>query len=352
MSAGFSRTVELLQQNFESILPVILSLFPGIIISSWFIIKYWISKPTPKRKNSPPSPRGGIPVFGNLLQLDSLPHYSLHSMAEKCGPVMLLRFGSIPTVIISSAEGARQVMKTQDLIFSDRPYSSVAARLLYNMKDVSVSPYGEYWRQLKSVCVLQLLSNRKVQEFHQVREEEIALAMEKISKVNGNVAVNLSEMFMSVTNDVVCRSAFGRKYGEGESGKKFRSILSEFLQLLGTSYVGAFIPFLAWINRVNGIDSRIARVAEEIDRFLEGVVEERLKKNYYGDEEKKQSSEKNIGEDFLDIMLRIHMDSSTGVAIERDSVKAVILVRSCLITIVLYFFRNFFNFQESETVIL
>lgn len=317
MSAGFWRI--LLH------LPVILTLFPGIIISLWFFIKFWISKPiTPKKKNLPPSPSGGIPVFGNLLQLDSLPHHSLHSMAEKCGPVMLLHFGSVPTVIISSAEGASQVMKTQDLIFSDRPYSSVAARLLYNMKDVSVSPYGEYWRQLKSICVLQLLSNRKVHEFRRVREEEISLAIEKISEVNGHVAVNLSEMFMSVTNGIVCRSAFGRKYGEGEIGKKFRSILSEFLQLLGTSYVGAFIPCLNWINRVNGFDARIARVAEEMDRFLDGVVEERLQKNYYGGG--RGGDEEKIGENFIDIMLRIHMDNSTGVAIDRDSVKAVILV--------------------------
>lgn len=184
---------------------------------------------------------------------------------------------------------------------------------------------------MKSICVLRLPSNKRVQEFRQVREEEISMAVEKIIN-KGPVAVNLSETFMSVTNDIVCRSAFGRKHGEGESGKNFRFLLTELLQILGTSYIGAFIPWLQWINRVNGFDARIARVAGEIDRFLDGVIEERLEKKSYeygrsctGDDDPKKHSEKNIGEDFLDIMLRIHKDNSTGVAIDRDSVKAVVL---------------------------
>lgn len=73
---------------------------------------------------------------------------------------MLLHLGSVPTLVLS-ADAAREVMKTNDLIFSNRPESSVALRLLYDTKDVSVAPYGEYWRQLKSIYVLQLLSNKR-----------------------------------------------------------------------------------------------------------------------------------------------------------------------------------------------
>lgn len=124
---------------------------------------------------------------------------------------MFLKLGSVNTLIVSSAEAASEIMKTHDLIFSDRPKSNVNKKLLYDFKDVSVAPYGEYWRQMRSICVLQLLSNKRVQSYRAVREEETALLVKKIEERSPE-AVNLSELFMTLTNDIVSRAAFGRKY--------------------------------------------------------------------------------------------------------------------------------------------
>ncbi|KAL2496670.1 Xyloglucan endotransglucosylase/hydrolase [Forsythia ovata] len=52
-----------------------------------------------------------------------------------------------------------EIMRTHDVIFTNRPDSNVAQRLLYDGKDLSIALYGEYWRQLKSIFVLQLLSD-------------------------------------------------------------------------------------------------------------------------------------------------------------------------------------------------
>lgn len=294
--------------------PIFFSLFPLILL--WFLFKLFSAS----RKNHPPSPPG-LPIIGNLHQLSSLPHYPLHSLAQKYGPIMFLKFGSAPTVVVSSADGASLIMKTHDLIFSDRPVSRTANKLLYNMKDISVAPYGEYWRQLKSICVLQLLGNKKVQAFCNIREEETSLMMQKIKRASlDSTPVNLSEMFVSLTNDIVCRSAFGRKYGEGEIGKKFKLLVGEFLKLLGGGSLVEFVPCLSWINRVNGYDARVDRVAREIDQFLEGVVQERL-----DGADSCRSIDGESREDFLDILLKIYKDNATGVTMDRDSIKAIIL---------------------------
>lgn len=288
-------------------------LFQSLIISIfifWFISRFfWKLR---GNKNLAPSPPK-LPILGNLHQLSSLPHHNLRSMARKHGPIMLLHFGNLPTLVVSSAGAAREIMKTHDLTFADRPDSGVSRRLLYDNKDVSVAPYGEYWRQLKSICVLQLLSNKRVQSFHSIREEETALLMKNVGQSSGSV--NLSDMFTQLMNDVVCRSAFGRKYSEGDGGKKFLSLLTEFLDLLGTISIGDFVPCLSWINRVKGFDARVDRVAKELDEFLEEVLRQR---------EKTPSQQ---GENFVDILLDIYRNNSTGVPIVRDSIKAIILVR-------------------------
>ncbi|KAL0441098.1 UNVERIFIED_CONTAM: cytochrome [Sesamum radiatum] len=206
-----------------------------------------------------------------------------------------------------------EIMKTHDLIFADRPQSSVSRRLLYDFKDVSVAPYGEYWRQLKSICVLQLLSNKRVQSFHVIKEEETAILVNKIQKSLS--PVNLSEMFTGLTNDVISRSAFGRKYSEGEIGKKFLSLLTEFLELLGSFPIGSFIPGLSWISRVNGFDARVDKVSKELDEFLEGVIKEHME----------APKEDKNGANFVDILLDIYQSNSSGVSIDRDSIKAILL---------------------------
>ncbi|CAN1234062.1 CYP71CB1 [Linum perenne] len=135
-------------------------------------------------------------------------------MSQLHGPIMLLHLGRSPTLVISSPESAKEILKTHDLTFSNRTDSIIARRLLYNYKDLSLSPYGEYWRQMRSICVMQLLSTKKVQSFRLVREEEANLMVERIENQRNSSGgpVDLGEMFAVMTEDVISRVAFGKKY--------------------------------------------------------------------------------------------------------------------------------------------
>lgn len=231
---------------------------------------------------------------------------------------MLLHFGSAKVLVLSSAEAAKEVMKTHDLIFANRPETMSSQKLLYNAKDVAFAPYGEYWRQIKSISVLHLLNNRKIKSFHVVREEEITLMVKKIKDASfSGSLINLSEIFMTLTHDVVCRAALGRKHDEGESGAKFSRLLSEFVELLGDFFVGDYIPWLAWVSKFNGLEAKLDKVAKGLDEFLEGVVEEHMAQQKSGDGEEHN--------DFVDVLVWIHKGNLAGIEIDRTSIKAVIL---------------------------
>lgn len=233
---------------------------------------------------------------------------------------MHMHLGSVPTIVVSSADAAREIMKTNDLIFANRPETSLGRKLLYDSKDVSVAPYGEHWRQLKSIMVLQLLSNKRVQSFQAVRDEEIALAVKKIMESSlSNKAVDLSNLFVTVTNDVVCMATFGKKYSEGKRGEIFLKLLRDFLVVLGGFTFQDFIPALAWVDRVRGHDANVDRIAKELDEFLEEVVEERLEKLM------KETRVDEHKENFVDILLKIQKEGSSGISLDRNSIKAVLL---------------------------
>ena len=93
--------------------------------------------------NLPPSPPK-LPIIGNLHQLGTLPHRSLRALSTKYGPLMLLNLGHVPTLVVSSAEIAREMVKTHDIVFSNRPKTTAANIFTYGYLDMSFAPYGNY----------------------------------------------------------------------------------------------------------------------------------------------------------------------------------------------------------------
>ncbi|KAI5665089.1 hypothetical protein M9H77_24412 [Catharanthus roseus] len=121
----------------------------------------WFYTSSPKTKILPLSPPK-LPIIGNFYQLGSNPHRSLQSLAQKYGLLMLLHFGTKLILVASSADIAKEIMKTHEFNLFE-PKLSIPDRLMFKSKDVAISPYGEYWRQVRSICVLHLLNNKRVQ---------------------------------------------------------------------------------------------------------------------------------------------------------------------------------------------
>ncbi|EYU38960.1 hypothetical protein MIMGU_mgv11b021102mg [Erythranthe guttata] len=59
----------------------------------------------------------------------------------------------------------------------------------------------------------------------------------------------------------------GRKYIHGECGRKFKDVLERLGVLLGGFDVGEFVPWLVWVKYVNGMNSKVRSVAEDLDEF-------------------------------------------------------------------------------------
>ncbi|KAD6119524.1 hypothetical protein E3N88_10795 [Mikania micrantha] len=232
-------------------------------------------------------------------------------MAQSYGPLMLIHLGTVPALVSSSVDAAKEIMKTHDLIFASRPRLSIPSRIVYDNKDIAFSQYGEYWRQVKSIAVVHLLSNKRVQSYEHVRSDEMGLMMDKILRSNGSV-FNLSELIITLTNNVVCRVALGRTY----EGRKFKNLLHRTMELLGCFSVGSYIPSLKWVDRLSGLVRKADDVAKEFDELLEGVIEEHLNEKRVGVE----------GRDLVDILLELQRDRLKGFHLERDMIKAIILL--------------------------
>ena len=144
--------LELHKTPFHALLFIVL-----LLLSFVYIFKLFRSG----KPNFPPSPPK-LPIIGNLHQLGALPHRSLHALSNY-GPIMFLDLGYAPIlVVVSSVDMAKEIMKTNDTIFSNRTETTAANFLFYGSTDVAFSQYGEYWREAKKICVHELLSLKRV----------------------------------------------------------------------------------------------------------------------------------------------------------------------------------------------
>nr|GEV23607.1 cytochrome P450 [Tanacetum cinerariifolium] len=292
---------------FPSLETSILSVV-SLFIMMIFICSKWILSYSNMKKNLPPSPFG-LPIIGNLHQLGLTPHQSLRTLAHKYGSLMLIHLGSVPVIVASSAEAAQEIMKTHDLIFSTRPKMNIASIVSFDAKIVAFSPYGEHWRQSKSVYLLNLLSTKRVQSFRRVREDETNLMLDVIGNSCGS-EIDLSNMIMSLTNDVVCRIALGQKYYEDW----FKDLMKELMDVVGVFSVGNYVPSLSWVDRLSGLEGRAYKAAKQLDAFLEGVVKQH----------ETRSNESMRNQDVVDILLETQREqASAGTPFQRDTVKAL-----------------------------
>uniref|UniRef100_A0ACD6A9Z1 Uncharacterized protein n=1 Tax=Avena sativa TaxID=4498 RepID=A0ACD6A9Z1_AVESA len=284
----------------------------------------------------PPSPRG-LPVLGHLHLLGSLPHRALRSLAAAHGPVLLLRLGRVPAVIVSSAAAAEEVMRTRDLAFASRPRSAMAERLLYG-RDVAFAPYGEYWRQARRVCVVHLLSPLRIRSFRRIREDEAAALVDRVrAAAAGGHVVDLCDLLVLYANTVVSRAAFGDDsarglyYGDGDQvggQMSLRKVLADFAELLGTAPVAELLPWLGWLDTVRGTEGKIRRTFEALDGVLEKVIGDHRRRRETGVDVVNVDGHR----DFMDVLLDVNeTDKDAGIRLDAIEIKAIILV--CLFSL-------------------
>ncbi|KAJ8620026.1 hypothetical protein MRB53_028555 [Persea americana] len=281
-----------------------------LLVSVMFLTALIIFKRSRSSLNLPPGPPP-LPIIGNMHQLGVLSYNSLSSLSKTYGPLMHLRLGSVPTLIISSAELAREVMKYQDLNFCSRPPFLPQKWLSYNFLDIAFSPYGEYWREMRKVCMVERFNQKRIQSFGFIREEEVARMVASISEYcSSSKAINLSDLLVTLTSNIICRAAFGKSYIGGAEKSDFHKVFEETEAVLVAFFFSDFIPQLGWIDKLTGLKARLEKNFFDLDAFHERVIDEHL-------DPKRPRLEH---QDFVDVLIQVQEDHN----LTRDHIKGVL----------------------------
>nr|XP_027077829.1 cytochrome P450 CYP736A12-like [Coffea arabica] len=267
-----------------------------------------------KRKRFPPGPKG-LPIIGNLHLLGKNPHQDLAKLAKKHGPLMHMRFGYVPAIIVSSPEAAEKFLKTYDQVFASRPYHESSWYVSYEQRNLTFGQYGPYWRNMRKLCILQLLSSHKINSFLPMRREEVGTLVKSLKQAaSDGAAVDLSAAISSLGANMSCLMIFGKKYMDKDfDDRGFRDVIQEGLHVAAMPNLGDYFPLLGVLD-LQGLTRRFKDLAKVFDKFFEKIIEEHL-----------QSQEHKQTKDFVDIMMGIMQYGEAEFEFDRRHVKAILL---------------------------
>ncbi|XP_075483269.1 cytochrome P450 71AU50-like [Primulina tabacum] len=269
-----------------------------------------------KKKRLPPGPIG-IPILGHFHLLGKNPHHDLNQLARKYGPIMYLRFGYVPNIVISSPAGAKLILKTHDLIFASRPHHEASQYIGYGQTNLSFGQYGPYWRNMRKLCTLELMNNHKINQFRDMRKAEIGLLVSSLKQAAESLqTVDISARVSGLSADMICLMVFGRKHAEKDLNEKgFKAVVTEALQLGAKFNLGDYFPYLGAID-LQGLTRQMKDLSKIFDWFLEKIINEHVEK-------KKKENKETV--DFVDTMLRIMESGEAEFEFDRRHFKAVLL---------------------------
>ena len=275
------------------------------------------------KAHRPPSPLA-LPIIGHLHLLAPIPHQALHKLSTRYGPIMHLYFGSVPCVIASTPETAKEFLKTHESHFSNRPQSSAVDYLTYGSQDFSFAPYGPYWKFMKKICMSELLGGHTLNQLLPVRRQEtIRFLRLLLKRGNAGESVDVGAELLTLSNNIVSRMIMSQTQSEHDGeAEEVRKLVQDTAHLTGKFNVSDFIWFLRnW--DLQGFRKRLKEIRDRFDTMMERVIKEH-------EEERRKRREAGGGDgqvkDLLDILLDIYEDENSEIKLTKENIKAFIMV--------------------------
>ncbi|KAH9705879.1 cytochrome P450 [Citrus sinensis] len=243
--------------------------------------------------NLPPSPLA-LPIIGRLHLL-------------------------VSCIVACSPETAKEILKTHETSFCDRPISATVDYLTYGSADFAFAPYGPHWKFMKKICMTQLLGGQTLNQFIPIRSEEIKRFMQlMLKKAKASEAVDVGRELIRLTNNVMPRMTMGQicSNNEEEADEVMNLVLSIF-ELSGKFNLADCIWFCKNLD-LQGFGKKMKEARKRFDTMMERIIkehEETRKTN-------KETGRDDAPNDLLDILLTVSEDESSEIKLTRENVKA------------------------------
>ncbi|XP_074264866.1 geraniol 8-hydroxylase-like [Silene latifolia] len=243
-----------------------------------FAIHFLFSTAKKDSRVLPPGPPP-LPFVGNLFSLGNKPHISLAELSKTYGPLMMLRLGRVPTVIISSSTMAREALQKNDISFSTRNVVDALCAYKHNENSVAWLPYSTEWRNLRKVCNSQVFSTSRLDASQSLRKSKVKHLLSYVDKCSeAGLAVEFAQAAFTTTLNLLSSTFFSMDMGDptSEFARQFRVTIRGIMEEVGKPNVADYYPIFKRIDP-QGIRRRTEFHFGKMMDLFNSLIDQRLK---------------------------------------------------------------------------
>ncbi|KAE8693193.1 geraniol 8-hydroxylase-like [Hibiscus syriacus] len=244
----------------------------------------------------PPGPFN-FPILGSLHRLGSHPNQSLFELAKTYGPLMTLRLGYVTTVVVSSAEIAKQVLLTHDETFSDHTVPDAVASQPNHESTLAWAVGDGRWRNRRRICNTQLFTVQRLNSLQHLRHQKVQQLIEHINKqrVSGS-QVNIGQLTFATALNLISSTIFSTDIVDPDfsTAQEFKELVWRIMEYSAKPNSSDYFPMLKRFDW-QGIRKHIRQSYLRLHVIFDVMIEERM--------EVRASDSMTRNGDFLDVLL-------------------------------------------------
>uniref|UniRef100_A0A8C4RDT7 Cytochrome P450 2B19-like n=1 Tax=Erpetoichthys calabaricus TaxID=27687 RepID=A0A8C4RDT7_ERPCA len=223
----------------------------------------------------PPGPTP-LPLIGNILKVNGrTPHESLVKMSKTYGPVMTVKFGSQPVVVLVGLDAVHEALVQQADVFAGR------ANIPLFMKVTDGTGIGmtngECWKQLRRFSMATLkdfgVGKRSIEDC--IREEAKYLVKE-FQKYEGSPCDPMYFLSTAVCN-VICSVVCGERFEyQDENFIELMSVINTIIYQMSTPLAQLYNVFPNILRFLPGPQHIVLQKIKEYQKMVAAIVEKHM----------------------------------------------------------------------------
>ncbi|KAF3573798.1 hypothetical protein F2Q69_00062314 [Brassica cretica] len=179
---------------------------------------------TKRAKISTGPPR--LPLLGNILQIGEKPHRSLADLSRIYGSVMTLKLGWLTTVVISSPEAAKEVLKTHDHVLCYRISTDPVRATGHHERSFAwLPPFGRWSQVSKKDHDTTVILNAEFRSNQALKDAQSAR-----------------------THELCCQMQREKSFDDSETTNDFQNVVLRMMEIAGKPNTADFFPFLGFLD--------------------------------------------------------------------------------------------------------
>ncbi|XP_006656176.2 ent-sandaracopimaradiene 3-hydroxylase-like [Oryza brachyantha] len=213
----------------------------------------------PKNRSNAPPAIPGLPIIGNLHQLnETKPHHTFAKWSKTYGPIYTIKTGVFSVVVLNSTEVAKEAMVEKFSSISTRNWPK-AMSVLTDNRIVAASDYNDFQKMAKRNIMMGMLGFNAQKQFRDTREKMISSVIRTLHKLvtdDPHSPLNFREVYItelfglsltqSLGEDVssVYVEEFGRDVPKDEL---FHVLVHDMMMCAVMADWREYFPYLSWL---------------------------------------------------------------------------------------------------------